>query len=1147
MNNIVEPSQHKNVHLHKVILENFLSFQKDEVVFDDAKFIIIIGPNWSGKTSIYQAITFALGSNERGDRYTNWSSFIRHGQEHAMVELHLQTNHEIIKIRRTVIKGHSPYFSIKHEGDADFKKVNAKEINDLITSLGYKVDNQFAYVSQGKIDSLKDLKPPVLCEFLEEGIGLKGLRTEILQQKKNTEQLHTELISLQTQKKSLNFNLDLLRPKLERLTQKRKLLKEKQIYEDELLWANRQQLLLEIVNLSENVKNFKTLLQKTEETQKENSDNIRAIESEVIAVEEAMNKLSENLGEKRYRKQELVNEINNWQQEKIFKKKELDDLMSKIKEEQKHLKNYQNQQKTISTNIKVIKDEIKKIEGDLEALIQEQANLTLKVEKNKQFLEEYNQLHNQKEDYEDQISKNEKLIKDYESQINQLFESFNDINHKLEKNKWFLENPTPHLLSDLDKELRVTSSQVYDLEEKLKRLEYNKTKMLQEFRRMQSSLSERRVILPTNINILKEEILKRGLAVKGPIIEYIKYDDKLSYAIESVLGEKLLYSFIVEDWDTMNLLKRLKNKFNAYCNFYIPKRVQIQQLSTFHAEGVVGYLAELIQTNDEDVKKVIYSKIKNCLVVNTYRDGQLLYKKHNFKGKCVTLKGEQIISYKYVYETPYLKNLKGLLSAGTQKEQADKLEEKIRQHNDKIAELKVDAGKLDNIQQDLYYKKQSFNDLLYYFKQKQRITQKKNHLYEQKIELEEINASYANEITHLQAKIRELEQKKDPHFFEWNKRLKEIPTLLQSLNEQKKNWNENLQEKVQVENAVEKSLQKTQNAVDVLVAEHSKKKEDFEKADREAFEIYRELDELEETIETIKEDIHAQIEKKKGMEEKKAALNRKSVELQLKLEDFNLKLSTAQLDLDKKNEDLNRIDTKIGEKAKEEDFKPRSINDIRNDISQVDKKLLKYYDVDDSILVEKDRILSSLKKITQNQHNLELDIKAAKKTEDKLEDTYYDKFRGVLTDLESKINTKFKDSTINVYCELELVGSFEELGVDIKAATSNKPLVSCTALSGGQVSMVAIALILSLQEMEPTPLVMFDEASMFLDDKNAEVTYELIRSTLEKNPIQMIMFLPKSSNALYRLAEKLIGVASVGKKEVSTVFDPPKIVTDQEI
>ncbi|MHA2129582.1 MAG: hypothetical protein ACW99L_06375 [Promethearchaeota archaeon] len=136
------------------------------------------------------------------------------------------------------------------------------------------------------------------------------------------------------------------------------------------------------------------------------------------------------------------------------------------------------------------------------------------------------------------------------------------------------------------------------------------------------------------------------------------------------------------------------------------------------------------------------------------------------------------------------------------------------------------------------------------------------------------------------------------------------------------------------------------------------------------------------------------------------------------------------------------------------------------------------------------------------------------------------------------MNQKFEDSQIKSYCSLELTGKFEDLGVDIKAATSKDQLKSFTALSGGQVSLISICLILSLQEIKPSPLCMLDEAGMFLDEKNSEVAYQLIKSTLEQNPIQLFMFLPKSSSSLFLLAEKIVGIARVGKNEISSVFKP---------
>ena len=59
-NPIIEYSIERNsVYIEKIILENFLSFERDEVIFKNSdskripRFILVIGPNWSGKTSIF--------------------------------------------------------------------------------------------------------------------------------------------------------------------------------------------------------------------------------------------------------------------------------------------------------------------------------------------------------------------------------------------------------------------------------------------------------------------------------------------------------------------------------------------------------------------------------------------------------------------------------------------------------------------------------------------------------------------------------------------------------------------------------------------------------------------------------------------------------------------------------------------------------------------------------------------------------------------------------------------------------------------------------------------------------------------------------------------------------------------------------------
>jgi len=1135
--------QKGKIFIKKVILENFLSFQKDEVNFGNAKFVIIVGPNWSGKTSVFQAIKFVLGSNERDDRYTKWSSFIRDGQNHAMVEIHIQHNEDLIQIRRFVIRGQSPFYKIKRKNDTEFRKIQANEIQKEIMDLNINPDNQFAFVSQGKIDSIKNLKPFELCSFLEEGIGLSSLRQEILQQKKNVITLRNDLRVLISRKNTLNISLELITPKLIRLEQKNLLLKSRKKYQDELLWANREKLKKEIQN---NAKNIESLLRVIEGIKKKKTKYDKEIEdlNDKISTEDQNIKiLIKTLGELSYKQKDLISKIQNWQNEKKFAKQELDVLSKKLGESEKVIINFEKQKERFESDSQKIKKEIKILDKKVQNLIIEQNQLVKKIKRNKELIDEYNKIVNEKTETLSKIQDNEKTIALINNEINQLFQSFRDIEHKMEKNKWFLENPSKNLLQELDKELKKSSLRIFEIDSEIKRMEIVKAKQINKLKLLQSSLRERKVILPSSISILKDEISKRELQAKGPLITYLKYDDALSYAIESVLGEKLLYSFVTKDWNTLTLLKRLKEKYGAYCNIYLTKKLNVTPLAKISAEGALGYLANLIEIvkNDIDIKKVILSKVKNCLVVKDYHAGREIYNKLNFKGKCVTLAGEQIISYKYVYETPYLKRLKGLFSAVTQKEQSNVLESELKSLNNSISELRVEQSGLDNIQKEVFKKKESFNDLLYNFNQKQRITTKKNQLYKQMHDLEEENSFLLNTIKKLELKINDLKAQSDPNFFKWNDRVNEIPNELTMLSSEKKKWDLKLDESSDILREVKDELNSQKNIFNIVKIEYEKRQESFQKADKTAFETYRQLGVTKDNIERIESDISQLNEIKEQFQNKKSEIEKNNIQIIINLEHENIKLHTLNQDSESKRRDFERIETEIGPLISKQIMEIRSIEDINEDLSNIDKKLIKYLDVDDLLLVEKDQILTSLKEIGKNQNSLQQDINAAIKTENKLEKTYYDKFSIILENLQTKINQKFKHSQVKSYCSLKLTGNFENLGIDIKAATSKDQLKSFTALSGGQVSLISICLILSLQEIKPSPLCMLDEAGMFLDEKNSEVAYQLIKSTLEQNPIQMFMFLPKSSSSLFLLAEKIIGIARVGKNEISMVFKPKLI------
>ncbi|KKK82931.1 hypothetical protein LCGC14_2798450, partial [marine sediment metagenome] len=82
-----------------------------------------------------------------------------------------------------------------------------------------------------------------------------------------------------------------------------------------------------------------------------------------------------------------------------------------------------------------------------------------------------------------------------------------------------IEKQIKDYLKNIDLDLNKLSLILYDKGSAIKNLEIEKAKKLQRMKILRSSLRERHVILPPNINILKEEIIKRGLKVKGPFID----------------------------------------------------------------------------------------------------------------------------------------------------------------------------------------------------------------------------------------------------------------------------------------------------------------------------------------------------------------------------------------------------------------------------------------------------------------------------------------------------------------------------------------------------------------------------------------------------------------------------------------------------
>ena len=220
-------------HIVSAKLDNFLSFYSGEVHFDRG-LTVLAGPNGSGKTSIFHALKFALGSNQRENRYSKWSDFIRHGASTAQVEVTVKVNGQNRKFLRKIDRDGIPRAYV------DGRRVKAAELRHIVESFGLDTDNPLIFIPQERVNAIRDMNPQEVRRLVEEGTGLDTLRDRIVLQETEVLQSRNRLDAALTESKSVERELELLQHDLSRLEKKRALLEQEKALGLDLKWASFQ-------------------------------------------------------------------------------------------------------------------------------------------------------------------------------------------------------------------------------------------------------------------------------------------------------------------------------------------------------------------------------------------------------------------------------------------------------------------------------------------------------------------------------------------------------------------------------------------------------------------------------------------------------------------------------------------------------------------------------------------------------------------------------------------------------------------------------------------------------------------------------------------------------------------------------------------
>jgi len=141
----------------RVLVSNFVTYEHAEF-FPGPNLNMVIGPNGTGKSSLVCAICLGLGyhSNVLG-RATSFGDFVKHGKDHAIVEVELQkrpkdSQNFTVKLR------------INREDNSRKFWLNGKDITKnklqvLITKFRIQIDNLCQFLPQDKVAEFAGLSP----------------------------------------------------------------------------------------------------------------------------------------------------------------------------------------------------------------------------------------------------------------------------------------------------------------------------------------------------------------------------------------------------------------------------------------------------------------------------------------------------------------------------------------------------------------------------------------------------------------------------------------------------------------------------------------------------------------------------------------------------------------------------------------------------------------------------------------------------------------------------------------------------------------------------------------------------------------------------------------------------------------------------
>ncbi|MHA1749783.1 MAG: hypothetical protein ACTSYF_14210, partial [Promethearchaeota archaeon] len=633
--------------------------------------------------------------------------------------------------------------------------------------------------------------------------------------------------------------------------------------------------------------------------------------------------------------------------------------------------------------------------------------------------------------------------------------------------------------------------------------------------------------IPKETMLLAQDIKSSGMdeRIKGPIFEFLKFDQEHARAIDAVFKKNHLLGFVAFNKNDFTYLNSLRNKYRSPSFIYLPKAMGSFSFNRkkISYPGVIDYLFHLIQAPGW-LNGVVADIVRDTIVVDSFATAVSLIKE-DWRAKCVTLDGIIVDAGKRTLKSaPKYYGPTFLVS--NREDDGQSIELILNQLVSKNKKRENELRILDSKKKMLEKKIQDVNIIQIKLKQLKAFNKKKIELNAQKGDLEKEKEALMEKLNEFKKELKKCKEQKP----------KNLKNYFEELSRTQDNLNAINQEIHQLEGDKSK-IQEEINKFDYDLKLEKKKlvdvDEEFNKLKKNIDELAKEVEQLISMEEKIKETIKVleaeklnkaslkdnyMVEMQEKEEHKKALSYTKS----RIIEEINtLKANHASL-----NKEKEYIEKYLKDRIKPRELK--SIEDYDAIIFDLQESLRspKFFYISEELEKEFEDNKKKLEYIFMKLDEINSEKDKLNEINESLKQDYLVKMNEISKKLEDNVNQKFLELDVPFRVLFENSGGFNNPTFDIGVDFFEGYVYPISALSEGQKSIVALALMLTLQDLSPGPLCFFDEAHIFLDDSNKELISRLIKKTTSN--IQLIMIVPTTSHGFLKFADKIVGITRQG-------------------